>query len=98
MRAIKTNYESTTIEKGTNDVVHVAQIARELRMNPKHVRARLRRLYRNNDARVRDLQTIANHTWSFSRENESRVRALIASFAIDEANTNDDTNDNTNDT
>lgn len=85
MRAIKTNYEHKIVEKSNVDVVHVAQIARELRMNPKHVRARLRRMYRNNDARVANLQTIANHTWAFSRNDEKRVRDLIASFAYDDA-------------
>lgn len=92
MKGIKTNYTHVVAPTSDTNVVSVADIARSLNMNPKHVRARLRRMYKNNDVRVKELQTIAPHVWKFdvTKVDVNAVRALIASFANDDATESDD--------
>lgn len=92
MGKIKTNFTHVVAPTSDTNVVSVADIARSLSMNPKHVRARLRRMYKNNDPRVKELQTIAPHVWKFdvTKVNVADVRALIASFANDDETADDD--------
>lgn len=92
MKGIKTNYKHVVAPSSDVNVVSVADIARDLSMNPKHVRARLRRMYKNNDPRVKELQTIAPHVWKFdvTKTDVNAVRALIASFANDDETADDD--------
>lgn len=90
MKKIPTNYHHVVAPSSDANVVSVAEIARELHMNPKHVRARLRRMYKNNDVRVASLRTIAPHVWKYDAAFASDVRALIASFANDDDTESDD--------
>lgn len=59
----------------------VADIARAHDMNPKMVRARLRRLYRNEETRKGLPTPITAGTWTFAEKDRAAITKLVASFA-----------------
>lgn len=67
------------------DGVRVADVARDLKLNPKQVRARLRKLYRDADVRASLPAPVANHTWTFREEDRDAVVALIRSLKGEDA-------------
>ena len=94
MKKIPTTYNHVVAKTSDVNVVSVADIARDLHMDPKKVRARMRRIYKRADVRVRDLQTIAPGVWKYDVKHADAVRALIASFAHDDDS--DDADGDTN--
>ena len=87
---IKADTKATKTETKTDapEVVKVADVARKLEMSPKAVRARIRRMYKNENTRKGlptpiggvDSNGHAKLGWNFELKDRKAVEALIASF------------------
>jgi hypothetical protein len=86
-RSTKATPKATPTTDTTN-VVKVAEIAKKHNINPKAVRARLRRMYRNEETR-KGLPTpiggvnengLAKAGWNFDPKDRKAIEDLIASF------------------
>jgi hypothetical protein len=60
-------------------VVKIADVCRELKVDPKTVRARLRRLYAGDDAdALPQPLTDSGQRWTFAEDDREAVKALVA--------------------
>jgi hypothetical protein len=78
--------EETTNEGG----VKVTSICKKHGMNPKHVRAKLRRIYRNPENDGKYPKQLVPGTWTFAEKDRKRVEDMVLSFAKGDDNEGED--------
>jgi len=79
LKDLLSDIQDAVAEAAAPPVVKIAEVCRELNIDPKTVRARLRRLYAGDDAK--DLPqplTDAGQRWTFAEEDAEAVKALVA--------------------
>lgn len=70
-----------TTETTTEGGVKVTDICKKHGMNPKHVRARLRRIYRNPDNAGKYPKQLVPGSWVFAEKDRKAAEAMVLSFA-----------------